>query len=128
MIHVYVTKQSSYPVSTPRIKKLVRDYLTNKGIASDSEISIALVGMSKMLDLCKKYMKESSVHNVLSFTEREVGKKFVYPPKGKMQLGEVVVCFPKAVEEAKKEQKLIETRVNELILHGLEHLLGHHHE
>jgi rRNA maturation RNase YbeY len=127
MIKVYVTKLSSYPVSTPRIKKSVRDFLKGKGIVSDAEISVALVGNKKMLELSKKYLKDNMVHNVLSFTESEVGQKFVYPPLKAIHLGEVVVCFPKAVEEAKKEQKLIEKKVTDLVLHGLEHLLGHHH-
>ena len=128
MIKVYVNKQSYYPVSAPKIKKVVRDFLKAKGIKSNAEISIALVGNSKMMDLCKKYLKENTLHNVLSFTESEVGQKFFYPPENSIRLGEVVVCYQKAVEEAKKEQKLIEQKVVELILHGTGHLLGHHHE
>ena len=128
MIQVYVTKQSSYPVKNPRIKKAVRDYLSAKGITSDAEISVVFIGESKMLELCKKYLKENTLHDVLSFTENEVGKKFIYPPNITIHLGEVVVCFPAAVEEAKKEQKLIENKVLELVLHGIEHLMGHHHE
>ncbi|OGM08666.1 rRNA maturation RNase YbeY [Candidatus Woesebacteria bacterium RBG_16_36_11] len=128
MIKVYVNKESYYPVKAPKIKKVVRDFLKAKRITSDAEISIALVGNTKMLELCKKYLKENELHNVLSFTESEVGQKFIYPPESSIRLGEVVVCYPKAVEEAKKEQKLIDQKVIELILHGTEHLLGHHHE
>jgi len=128
MIKVYVNKQTSYPIKTPKIKKVVRDFLKKKGIISDTEISIAFVGKSKMMELGKKYLKDNILHNVLSFTESEVGQKFIYPPEKSIHLGEVVVCFPKALDEAKKEQKLIENKVIELVLHGLEHLLGHHHE
>jgi probable rRNA maturation factor len=128
MIRVYVSKQSSYPIKTPKVKKVVRDFLDSKGITSDAEVSIAFIGKSKMLDLGNKYLKDNQLHNVLSFTESEVGQKFIYPPDKSIHLGEVVVCFPKALEEAKKEEKLIEEKVIELVLHGLDHLLGHHHE
>ena len=128
MIKVYVTKQSSYPIKTPKVKKLVRDFLKTKGIKSNAEVSIAFVGRSKMTDLGNKYLKDNILHNVLSFTESEVGQKFVYPPDKSIHLGEVVVCFPVVVDEAKKEDKLIEEKVVELITHGLEHLLGHHHQ
>jgi len=128
MIKVYVTKQTNYPVSTPNIKKDIRKFLVNRGIVSDAELSIAIIGKNRMMDLAKKYLNEKeSVHNVLSFTENEINEKFVYPP-GVIQLGEVVICYPKAFEEAKVENKRIEEKILELIRHGTLHLLGIHHE
>jgi len=129
MIKVLVKKQSYYPVSTPNIKKRVRSFLMAKGIISDTVVSIAIVGKKKMLELSKKYMDgDKQLHNVLSFTENEVNEKFVYPPDGPIQLGEVVLCYPKIFEEAKMENKRIEEKVLELVEHGLIHLLGYHHK
>ena len=45
-----------------------------------------------------------------------------------MQLGEIVVCFPVALKEAKIENKLIEEKVLELVGHSGLHLLGIHHK
>src|SRR3972149_6146711 len=53
---------------------------------------------------------------------------FSYPPDGKIDLGEIVICFPVALEEAKKEGKRINTKIEELMLHAALHLLGIHHE
>lgn len=121
MIKVDVVKQANYPVSSPRIKKRLRQFLGKKGIVSDSEVSVALVGVAQMRKIDRK------IHNVLSFTPDEAKKEFVYPPGGVIHLGEIIVCFPKAVEEAKQEGKLIEEKVCELIEHGALHLLGIHH-
>ena len=130
MIKVYVKKQSSYPISAKRLKLKLQEYLTKEGIVSDAEASIALVGEAKMLEISKKFLKDKNLHNVLSFTQEELGERsnFVYPPGGVIYLGEIIVCFPKAFAEAKEENKLIEEKVMELILHSADHLLGKHHE
>jgi probable rRNA maturation factor len=129
MIKVNVKKQSNFPVSSTKIKKNLKNFLASHGIVSDAEISVALVGENKMLEVGKKYLQDDkSLHNVLSFTADEVDSKFVYPPDGVIRLGEIIVCYPKAFEEAKKESKLIEEKIMELIEHGALHLLGIHHD
>jgi len=121
MIKVDVFKQANYPVSSPKIKKRLREFLGKKGIVSDAQVEVAIVGVGEMRKIDRK------IHNVLSFTPDEAKKKFVYPPGGVIHLGEIIICFPKVVEEAKQEEKLIEEKVYELIEHGAEHLLGIHH-
>jgi probable rRNA maturation factor len=81
-----------------------------------------------MLDLTKKYLKDNKMHSVLSFPSSETKKKFVFPADGVIRLGEIVVCYPRAVEEANKEGKLIEKKIQRLIEHGALHLIGIHHE
>lgn len=128
MIKVRIFKTSNYPVEAVPLKRKVRAFLLSKSISSDSEISIAFVSKPKMLELARKYLKENSIHNVLSFTENEVSPKFVYPPSSLLQLGEVVVCYPQVVEEAKKENLTIDEKVWQLVEHGIMHLLGYHHK
>ena len=134
MITVYVKKKSNYPVSSPKMKNHLRDFLSQKGIVSDADVSLAFVGEKEMLELAKKYLKETNIlHNVLSFPYSEgegvgVDKKFLYPPDDTLHLGEIVICYPKVVDEAKKEDKLIDDRVLELVEHGALHLLGEHHK
>lgn len=128
MIKVNVSKQSNFPVKSSLIKKRLREFLTKEGIVSDCVVSVAIVGKAKMLEVGKKHLKEGSLHNVLSFTESEIKGSFVYPPDGKIYLGEIVICYPKVVEEAKKEGVLIDERACKLVEHGALHLLGKHHE
>ena len=128
MIKVNVKKQSNYPMSSTKIRKNLKNFLASNGIVSDAEVSVALVGEKKMLEVGNKYLKDKSLHNVLSFTADEVVPKFVYPPDGVIHLGEIIVCYPKAFEEAKKENKLIEDKIMELVEHGALHLMGIHHD
>ncbi len=38
----------------------------------------------------------------------------------------MVVCYPEAVEEAKKENLTLDEKIWQLVEHGLMHLLGYH--
>jgi probable rRNA maturation factor len=128
MVKVSVVKQSNYPVGAAKIKKKLANFLVSQGITSDAEVSIAIVGEKKMMDLGRTYLKDKILHNVLSFTPTEVKGNFVYPSDGLLHLGEIVVCFPKVVAEAKAEDVLIDDKVYELVEHGALHLLGIHHK
>jgi len=129
MIKVYVTKQSHYPISAPKIKKSLSEFFKKEGIVSDAQVSVAIVGEAKMKELAKKYLKEKGVvHDVLSFTESEVGKGFLYPADDTIHLGEIILCYPKIIEEAKEEGKRIDVKTQELVEHSALHLLGKHHE
>jgi probable rRNA maturation factor len=130
MIKVYVKKQSNYPFDTPKLKKKLKSFLKKEGIVSDSVVNIAVVGETKMKDISRKYLNErNEVHNVLSFVEEELTEEFVYPPTNDyLRLGEIILCYPKVFEEAKKEGKRIDDKVYELVEHGAQHLLGRHHK
>ncbi|MGA3292244.1 MAG: rRNA maturation RNase YbeY [Candidatus Microgenomates bacterium] len=128
MIKVFVSKQSNYPVGVPAIKRKLADFLAGKGIVSDADVSVAIVGEGKMMEIGNKFVKDKKLHNVLSFVPGEVKGKFVYPPDGKIHLGEIVICYPLAVKEAGEENVLTDDRIYELAEHGALHLMGIHHK
>lgn len=128
MIEVIVTKESNYPVSAPEIKKKLKSFLAKGGIVSDCVVSVTVVGEKEMLKLGKKYLQDLTIHNVLSFSEPRPEGSFKYPPDGKIYLGEIVICYPKVLADAKYEGKLINQKAYELIEHGAKHLLGIHHD
>lgn len=121
MIQVDVVKQANYPVSTPKIKKKLKDFFAKKGIVSSAQVEVAIVGTDEMRKI------DGKVHSVLSFTPEETKKKFIYPLDGIIHLGEIIICFPEVLKEAKQEGKLIQEKTEELVEHGALHLLGIHH-
>lgn len=133
MIKVSVSKQSNYPVGVTVIKKRLSTFLQKQGIVSEAEVSVAIVGEKKMMEIGNKYLKDvygkpdKKLHNVLSFTPNETKENFVFPPDGIIHLGEIVVCYPLAVKESGEENILINERVCDLVEHGALHLLGIHH-
>ena len=129
MIKINITKQSDYPVSSVKIRKRLKEFLETKGIKSDSEVNLAMVGKKKMIEIAEEYLgeKDQPPHNVLSFLPEETKKKFIFPPDDVIHLGDIIICYPVAFEEAKIERIFAEDKVFELVEHGALHLLGEHH-
>lgn len=128
MIKVFIKKQGAYAINVSLVKRELKSFLEGKGLVSDFTVFVSFVGEKAMQDLAKKYLGENSVHNVLSFPENELRGEFAYPKDQTLPLGEIVVCYPKIVEEANQEGKLIDNKALELVKHGALHLLGEHHE
>jgi probable rRNA maturation factor len=123
-IPIYV--ESRYKVNRKKIKETVITTLLKQEIESPVEVSIAVIGNRKMKALNKRYRGIDAPTNVLSFPQNE-GNVIMPQPTDKIYLGDVVLCYPKVVEECARDNMLIDDRVNELIQHSLKHLLGIHH-
>lgn len=121
-VPIYV--ESRYRVNRKRIVKCVEDELRKHDISGDAEVSIAIVGRRKMHSLNKRYRGLDKATNVLSFLQNE-GEAMPHPDN--TMLGDVVVCYPIAVEQAAIENTLVDEKICELIAHSVRHLLGIHH-
>lgn len=128
MIVVGVSKESNFPVKSESIKEIIKKTLKNNGIVSDCEVSVAVVSRKKMQSYVDKYYDDHEDHPVLSFPSNEIEGRFIFPPNGKMYLGEIVVSYDWCVDEANKTGKLVEGIVLEMAEHGCLHLLGIHHD
>lgn len=132
MITISVYKQSDYPVKASEIKKVVKKTLEENGMVSDCVVEVALIGDAKMQQLNKDYYRDEEYqHPVFTFTENEysidTSGPFVFPPDGKIHLGEIVISYPQAVDTAREKGILINEVVKELAVHGAKHLVGIHH-
>jgi probable rRNA maturation factor len=128
MISISVKKQAKHKISKKKIQKELASSLKQSGLVSKTKVSVAIVDEKEMLDLCKKYLKDNRLHNVLSFPNKETRGKFVFPPGKTNYLGEIVICYPIAKKEAEMEDKSVEEKVIELAKHGAQHLMGIHHD
>jgi hypothetical protein len=55
MVKVSVSKQSNYPVGANVVKKRLSLFLQKQGIVSPAEVSVAIVGEKKMMEIGNKY-------------------------------------------------------------------------
>ena len=125
MIRVLFQTESHFPVSRKKIKEAIVTALTNE-VHRDAEVSVSVVGDRQMKSLNKKYRNIDKTTDVLSFVLGE-GKKIIEPPDDVLRLGDIVVSYPQAVDEARSENKMVDDQLVLLVLHGLDHLLGKHH-
>ena len=131
MISVLFHTQSHYPVNRKKIKEALVSSLINK-VFRDTEVSVSIIGDRQMRTLNKKYRSLDKTADVLSFPTSDPTQPspvpFVESPDDVLRLGDIVVSFPQARLRAIKENKLIDDVIIFLALHGLDHLMGKHHE
>lgn len=118
--------ESRYKVNRKRIVAAVTKLLQTQGVQSDVEVSVAIVGDRKMRALNIKYRNLDKTSNVLSFPIGEGDA--ISMPNDILRLGDVVISYPEVVRESARENYLIDDRIEELVIHGVTHLLGIHHE
>lgn len=118
--------ESRYKVSRKRIKLAVKNMIDKNEIAGPVEVSVAIVGDRKMKELSKKYKGEDKTRNILSFSQTE-GEP-ISSPNDVLRLGDIVLSYPQVINDSVRDEMLVDDKVDELVEHGLMHLLGLHHE
>lgn len=97
------------------------------------DVSIFLTDDSNVKTLNKNYRGKNKPTNVLSFPQINL-RRFdraaldIFPLKGKIPLGDIVLAFQTIEKESKAQEKKLEDHVIHLIVHGTLHLLGYDHE
>lgn len=88
------------------------------------EISVSLVGESKIRSLNKKYRAKDKITDVLSFPIDMIPDlRFTI-----RALGDIFICLPFAKKQAKRENIRVDDKLARLTVHGFLHLLGYDHE
>lgn len=131
-INIPIFVESRYKINRKRIKKTVESILSKNELNGSVEVSIAVVGDRKMRELSKKYKGEDKTRNILSFSQTEgQSLKMPTPASGAgdiLRLGDIVLSYPQIIEDASRDEMLVDDKVDQLVEHGLMHLLGLHHD
>ena len=106
--------------------------------AKHLEMSLSIVSPDEIQSLNKSFRGVDSVTDVLSFPtvdnpERKVlnvsefTADVINPDTHKLNIGDVIICRERAVEQAKEYGHSVKREMSFLALHGLLHLLGYDH-
>lgn len=129
MINVLFQTESHFPVDRKKVTDAVVAALSPK-VNAPTEVSVTIVGDRRMRQLNKQYRQLDNTTDVLSFPQNDPSQQtapFVEAPDNILHLGDILVSYPQAVEEAIRENKMVDDQIVFLVLHGLDHLLGIHH-
>ncbi len=137
MVNIIVNSDPRYNINREAIRVTVSEILTKMHISGRIELGINIVGDRKMHELNRKYRGLDSTTNILSFALEDpthpaslqhipkVG--FVAAPDKWLRLGDIVISYPQAIEDASLDGISVDEEVRYLVEHGLNHLLGVHH-
>lgn len=130
MIEVNIVADSKYKFDRGAVRARISDVLQRFRIKDKVEVTLQVVGRRKITQLNETYLKHEGVTDVLSFPLNDPtdDRAFISSPDGVLHLGEIVVCYPVAIDEAVERQVSLDMQIMDLFEHGLMHLLGFHHE
>ena len=99
------------------------------GITANYEVDVSLVGLEDIQAINREYRNIDRVTDVISFAflddESELGA--IVDEDVPRILGEIFICVPRALEQAKEIGNSPQRELRFLFIHGLLHLLGYDH-
>ncbi len=130
-IEIFVEEEFQGVVDEGWIRRIARTVLKAEGVAPPCEVSLVFTDSETVKQLNRDYRGVDETTDVLAFymlPQKEADSSFPIPPDGVTRLGEVIISYPQAVEQAKEQGYSPERELALLVIHGILHLLGYDHE
>jgi len=130
-IEIFVGEKFRGVVDGGWVKKIVRQILKAERVAPPYEVSLVFADSETVQQLNRDYRGVDEPTDVLAFymlPQKEADSSFALPPDGVTRLGEVIISYPQAAEQAKEQGHSPERELALLVIHGILHLLGYDHE
>ena len=118
------------------IRSTILETLQRNKVYGKVEIGVNIIGDRKMHELNRKYRGIDSTTDILSFALEDSSPAnlqhiprvgFVAAPDSWLRLGDIVISYPQALEDASLEGISVDEEIRALVEHGINHLLGIHH-
>jgi len=116
-------RQDRFCIDHEKIKEKSMIILETLGYP-DAELSILILTDSQIEEFNRIYLNREGPTNVIAFPMQEGPFGNITPNL----LGDVVISIETAFRESKEGGMSLEERFNELLIHGILHLLGYDHE
>ena len=112
-------------------RRMAQTVLKAEGVAPPYEVSLVFTDSETVKQLNRDYRGVDEPTDVLAFymlPQKGADSSFALPPDGVTRLGEVIISYPQAAEQAREQGHSPERELALLIIHGILHLLGYDHE
>lgn len=121
MVDIFI--ESRYKANRKLVKEQVAGFLKKiNAIPERYDLSIAIVGDRKMALINQKFRQKTGTTPVLSFPPGD-GPNRGYNHEDGIFLGEIVIAYPQVILLAADENKKVDTKICELVEHGLTQLI-----
>jgi probable rRNA maturation factor len=130
-IEIFIEEEFRGAVDGDWVRKIARQVLNAEGMASPYEVSLVFTDSETVRRLNRDYRGVDEPTDVLAFymlPQKGANDSFALPLDGVTRLGEAIISYPQAVEQAKEQGHSIQRELALLVIHGILHLLGYDHE
>ena len=127
-IGVFIDPQFQELVDRQWARKIARRVLAAENVPSPCEVSLVITDSGTVRRLNRDYRGVDEPTDVLAFSMSPEEADFILPPDNVLRLGEVVISYPRAAEQAREQGHSTARELALLVIHGMLHLLGYDHE
>jgi probable rRNA maturation factor len=136
MINIIVSSDPRYKINKAAIRAAVLTVLQRHNVLGKIELGVNIIGDRKMHELNKRYRGIDSTTDILSFALEDPNASnlqhiprigFIASPDSWLRLGDIVISYPQAIEDAGVDAISVDEEIRNLVEHGVNHLLGVHH-
>lgn len=136
MVNIIINSDPRYNIDRSVIRAVVAASLQQHKINGKVELGVNIIGDRKMHQLNKQYRGIDASTDILSFALEDsepsslqhVPRGFISAPDKVLRLGDIVLSYPGVVEDAALDGISVEEEIRSLLEHGINHLLGIHHD
>jgi len=127
MINIHINDQIANPliesiINTGLFEEAVKKTLSVLDSSADQDLSIVLTDDEQLQQLNREFLGIDAPTDVLAFPSTEVD-----PDSGRVYLGDVIISYATADNQAKSAGVPAERELCLLVIHGVLHLLGYDH-
>lgn len=113
-------------IGSRKLNNIFNKFISSEKIKGDVEVSLVFVGEKRMRGINRASRGIDKSTDVLSFEGDDRGG-FVSSDEDAAYIGEIFICIPKAIRQAKLNNHSVDREIGVLLVHGLYHLLGYDH-
>lgn len=126
-LRFHVRRKSGARPNRRALRAVCEAALAGEGVSGPLLLTITLTDDAEIQAINTRYRGIDRPTDVLSFPLMDESA-FALPPGQPRELGDVIVSYPRAVQQAEEYGHSVERELAYLVVHGLLHILGHDHE
>ena len=122
MINIDVLEQYSSKINPEILINTANAVIQNIYNGEEVDLSLVITSDSVINDLNLRFRDMNSPTDVLSFPS-----EYIDPENSHKYIGDIIISYPRAVDQAVIASHPIENEITLLIVHGVLHLFGYDH-
>ena len=122
MISIDIDQEYQSKIESLLVEKAAINALRHQSALPGTELTIVVTTDEHLKKLNQKFLDIDAATDVLSFPAN-----FIDPENETQYLGDIIISYPRAENQAKKGGHAVIEEVQLLVVHGILHLLGHDH-
>lgn len=123
-LEIQVDDASVDTLTVAQVRQVAQATLASVGREQPTELTVVVTDNASIRALNREYLGVDAPTDVLAFSQTE-GAAMPRPPAETSYLGDVIVSYEQAVEQASEYGESVARELSRLVVHGILHLLGY---